>query len=1027
MNRPSDILLEMERERVLRFLLKRKLIVGLFIMFIFGLGFYSITNLDKELFPSVKFNQTLIMIETEEMPAEDVEQFITIPVESILDNIENINSYEATTSSNNSFFMVELAEGDGDEVTKNIESEVSGLTNDLHGINNVMVMQASTQGQYEFFMDISDGTLEEMSDYALNVVKPRIESLKEVNEVYISGIEEKEIIITLQPKKLAESDITQEDITTVIEQMNTNTSIGSLHNEQGDPAIRWNTAFHNIEDIKEIPIPTNEGMKKLADFASVEEKISEQTNFAWKNGNPDFLLLQIGRANGFTQIDMANAIRSEVEDIKVEHDNGIKISEIAAQADYVSNAIDGVIDNILIGGIIAIIVLLLFLRNFRATFIIGLSIPASVLLTIFTMTFLDYSFNLLSLVGLGLGIGMMVDASIVVLESIFNKKEQGLSNMEAVITGTKEVMGAVISSMLTTIVVFVPIVLMDDEIGKMMIVLTVVVAVTLISSVIIAFTLIPVLSENFLKVKKDKKEHLNLIGKYGRVIEWLSKKKRRRIGILSLFIMMFISSFFLLTKIPMTFMPDILNRYAEVIVEFEPGVSSEERTEVAIALNNVLEEIPDIDNNVILDNVDSVLALINLTPEEEKTVEQSEINEQILEEFRTLEDSYPIKSVGPAMDGTVNPPIELRVSGENLTTLHKIGKDVTAELEKIEHISSVNMEIGESAEEYVIQLNEKNMEEDGVIAPYLYMHLSQMFASIPVGDVLQDGEKTPIFINSDLNVSDKKELLSNKMMTSKGEKSLSNYITLEETESLMQINRSDGERYISITADTEGEDLGTVNREVNRVIQDIKLDQGYSVSVTGDLEEQQKAAQDLIFIFIISLFLVFVVMAIQFNSLKHPFIILFIIPLTITGVLIGLFITQKELNIMSGIGVIMLIGIVLNNGILLIDRARQHRNNGIDVNEAMIKAGKERIRPIFMTTLTTVGGMLPLALATGTSSDYQSPLAVVIISGLLFSTFITLVLIPVVYFLFEDIGNGCKRIFRRKKSNNVITAKSKAQ
>src|SRR5699024_4564629 len=217
------------------------------------------------------------------------------------------------------------------------------------------------------------------------------------------------------------------------------------------------------------------------------------------------------------------------------------------------------------------------------------------------------------------------------------------------------------------------------------------------------------------------------------------------------------------------------------------------------------------------------------------------------------------------------------------------------------------------------------------------------------------------------------------------------------------------------------------HRDVNETINKLDLDKGYAVDIAGDLEEQQKAAQDLMIIFAISLFLVFVVMAIQFNSLKHPFIILFIIPLTITGVLIGLFISQKELNILSAIGVIMLVGIVLNNGILLIDRVRQLRNDGLNVNAAMIEAGKERIRPIFMTTLTTVGGMIPLALASGTSSDYQAPLAVVIISGLLFSTLITLILIPAVYLLFEDIGNGLKRIFRRKKKVDVINTESKAQ
>ncbi len=193
------------------------------------------------------------------------------------------------------------------------------------------------------------------------------------------------------------------------------------------------------------------------------------------------------------------------------------------------------------------------------------------------------------------------------------------------------------------------------------------------------------------------------------------------------------------------------------------------------------------------------------------------------------------------------------------------------------------------------------------------------------------------------------------------------------------------------------------------------MEEGYSASVAGDLEAQQNAAKELAVIFLISLFLVFVVMAIQFNSIKHPFIILMIIPLTITGVLIGLFLTQKELNILSAIGVIMLIGIVINNGILLIDRVRQFREQGIGAADALVQAGKERIRPIFMTTCTTVGGMLPLAMATGTSSDYQSPLAIVLISGLLFSTLITLVLIPAIYLAFEDMGGGLRKIFKKNK------------
>src|SRR5690625_901857 len=310
---------------MLRFLLRRKIIVGVFIAFVFGLGFYGVTNLDKELFPSVSFNQTLVLIETDEMPAEDVEQLITIPAEHILETIKGVESYESTSSSYDSILIAELADEKGDTITKEIESEINNLTNNLPGVKSATVMQASTDGQYEFFMDISGDSLEEMSSFARDIVQPRFESLPEVNDVLITGLEEKEITITLKPEKLDTYEITQEEIISIIEQTNQNVSIGSLADETGETAIRWNTTFENLDDIKNIPIQTNDGIKKLTDLASVKEEISEQTTVAWKNGNPDFLLLQIGRANGFTQIDMADAVRAEVKKIETEYGTSIQI------------------------------------------------------------------------------------------------------------------------------------------------------------------------------------------------------------------------------------------------------------------------------------------------------------------------------------------------------------------------------------------------------------------------------------------------------------------------------------------------------------------------------------------------------------------------------------------------------------------------------------------------------------------------------------------------------------------------------
>ncbi|HLQ97730.1 MAG TPA: efflux RND transporter permease subunit [Candidatus Dormibacteraeota bacterium] len=1007
-------------------MLKRKIIVGLFVSFILVFGLYSFLKMDQELFPKIDFDQSMVLIETENMPATDVEKMVTQPVEKALDGMEGVESYESSSTIGNSTFFIMMEQDKGEEITKEIENTISGMQDQLHGVKDTYVMQVSTDQPYEFNMDVSGKDLQEMSDFSLNVLKPRLESLPEVREVALAGLEEKEIIVHLQNDKLNELGIGQEDILHSIQQMNVNESIGEFESDKNDLSIRWNTNLETIEDIKDIQIQTSEGLKSITDIADVKEETTEQPQLAWKNGNSDFILVQIGRTVDATQIDMAEAVRAEVEKIEQEGLPGnLKLEEIAAQADYVSNAIDGVSGNILIGGLIAIVVLMLFLRNTRATFIVTLSIPSSILLTILTMNFMDISFNLASLIGLGLGIGMMVDASIVVLESIYKKKEQGFPNVKAVIEGTKEVATAVISSMLTTIVVFLPIAILENDIGKVVFTLAVVVAITLISSMLISFTLIPVMSENFLKLKKRKQKKISrvkrtgIIDRYGNILRWLTKKKRRRIGVISLFIVLFISSFFLLVKVPMSVMPDIFDRYSELMIDLDSGVTPSERAEIADEINKKLDTVQDVETNIVIDNVESLIAIINMTPEEEKTVEQTEVNENIMRQLRKLEEDYPISSIGTTTEGMSSFPIQVEVSGNDYDTLRTLGNDLAEELEEIEGVVFAKSEANELEEEMSIELNYNQLEKDGLTARAIYQQMNGLFAKVPVGDILKDQETTPIFLENDVSISDKDELLTYEIMTPNGNEKLSKYVSLKNVSAPTQIDRKNGTRYISVVADIEGRDLGSINRDVQNLIEDFDTEDGYSVGVSGDLEQQQEAATDLLVIFGISLFLVFVVMTIQFNSLKHPLIILSIIPLTVTGVFVGLFLTQKDLNVMSGIGVIMLVGIVLNNGILLIDRVKQQRNQGINVDDAIVDAGKDRIRPIFMTTLTTVGGMIPLAFATGASSGYQSPLAVVIISGLLFSTFITLILIPSIYLVFEDIGRGLKRLFTRKRNKKI--------
>jgi HAE1 family hydrophobic/amphiphilic exporter-1 len=714
---------------------------------------------------------------------------------------------------------------------------------------------------------------------------------------------------------------------------------------------------------------------------------------------------------------MAEAVRSEVEKIKEEGlVNGFTFEDIVSQADYIEDSIGDVANNVVMGGILAVIVLLLFLRNIRATFIIGISIPASILLTFSSMWILGYSFNILSLIGLGLGIGMMVDASIVILESIFRKKELGLNNTEAVLSGIKEVASAVLASMLTTIVVFLPIGLLGGEAGKFMIILSVVVIVTLVSSVIVSFTLIPALSENFLRLRSKQKENKqsSIIRTYRNLLLWMTKKKRRRYGVISLFVIMFVSSLLLITKVPMTVMPDVFNRYAEIMITLENGVTPAEKEEIAQDINQRLQQITDVKENFVLDQIEYLYLLINMTPAEEATVEQKEINEQIFNSLRELEDLYPVVAVTSSLEGEGGGyPVQLEVTGDNLGELKAIANELAEEVRGIDGIVGVTTTAEKELEEQLIVLKEDQVKNDGLTPMYIFNEINATSSKQPIGELLNI-EATQIYVESENTIAKKEDLLKVEIDTSEGKKTLSNYIELDTVTVPTQIDRKDGQRVVRVLADLSDRDLGSVNRDVQNVVQQFPTADGYSVSVSGDLEEQQEAIQDMLLILAIALFLVYVVMAVQFNHFVHPIIVMTIIPMTITGVILGLFITQRELSIMSGMGVVMLIGIVLNNAILLIDRTKQLRLEDKSAHEAVVEAGMNRIRPIFLTTLTTIAGMLPLAISTGAASNYQAPLATVVIAGLLFSTLITLLLIPAVYLLFEDIAGGIRRLLQKK-------------
>lgn len=1008
--------------KVLKMVVERKILVALMTVLVLAIGSFSIMELDKELMPPVTMDGAYVEVSAGEMAAIEVERSITNPLEQQIRGIEGVESVDSTSAIGRSSFQITFEQGRGDDLFKEVETAANAAKGGNTAITEVTAGQYGTTQSYEFYMDVSGGSMEEMTAFAKKILEPRLEALPEVRDVSLAGVQEHEVIIELDRSKLTEKALDSAAVIGAIQQVNSEAALGELSSDSGSPSLRWNTKLENVQDVENIKIPSQNGFIDLKDVANVRFQPVESSSFVWKNGTKDFIFVQVGRSANATQIEMAAAVRDEVKNIREDGlVTGFELNEMVAQADYVQESIDGVTGNILIGGVIAIAILLIFLRNVRATFIIGLSIPTSILLTFAAMWVFDYSFNMLTLIGLGLGIGMMVDSSIVIIESIYRKKEQGLGKLESVLEGTKEVSSAVIASMLTTIVVFLPIGLIGGDVGSFMIMLSAVVAITLISSVIVSFTLIPSLSEKMLKLRKQKENKEGpMMRLYSRIVSWAIRKKRYSFAVIVIFFLMFAGSLTLVTKIPMTIMPDMFNRYTELMVNLETGLSPEEKEDIAQGINQKLQSIEDVESNYVMDEGGMFYTIINMTKGDDITREQKDVNQDIMKELRSLTDTLPVKTVQSAMSAGGGSPVQVNITGEEFAELQKLAGDFSEELEKIDGIVGVTNSMERTSKEQVVVLKEEPIEKAGLTQLQIRQFVEQAFMELPVGEMAMNEEKVPLALKWAEKTDSRSALLDLKIPTAQDEKALSSFIDLQSVETPNEISHHDGDRFISISADIEGRDLGAVNRDVQKLINDFEAPAGYSAGAAGDLEQQQELIMDMVFVLAIALFLVYLVMAVQFNHLGHPLIVMSVIPMTIVGVILGLFLTQMELSVMSGMGIVMLIGIVLNNAILLIDRTNQLRMEGFSIEDALLEAGKNRIRPIFMTTLTTVGGMLPLALASGTSGNYQAPMAMVIISGLMFATFITLLLIPAVYRLFTSSNLRFGWVKKKQKKVKVI-------
>ncbi|BAF60862.1 cation/multidrug efflux pump [Pelotomaculum thermopropionicum SI] len=1016
------------------FSINRPLAVTMFIVALVLLGLVSFPRLRVDLFPDMEIPVAVITTSYAGADPAEVEKTVTKPIESAVSTVSNIKEVMSISSYGNSLVIVQFNWG------TDVDNAVNDLREKLDMVRGVLpddaqpprTIKADPNAMAIMWLSVEGADVVGLKKIAEDIIKPRLERIEGVATASISGGREREIRVRLDQAKMETYGLSIPQVTQALAGDNVSGSAGKIEKGSGEISLRVSGEYNTLEDIKKIRVSLGGGNSvALSDIASVEDSFKDANSYTFVNGRPS-LGIDIMKASGANTVQVAKSIRREIEDLNKTLPAGVKIDTVMDSSEFIRQSIDNVIEHGLLGGLFAVAVLYLFLRSARSTLVVALVIPISIIATFTMMYFGGQSINVITLGGLVLGLGSLVDFSVVVLESIYRYLEKGAGLIEAARTGTAEVGTAVIASASAQVVVFLPIVFVQGIAGLVFKPMALTVSFSHIAALATALTLVPMLSSRLLKNVTPPTVHVsglktkNPVSIFSAFLHWLNGfyrnllawalGNRRKVVILT--VVLLVLSIAATPLIGAEFIPATDQGEITVSVEMPPGTKIDETAKIASDLESLARnEIAEIEN--IFTTVGSgELAFLGITSGERATLqiklkplEQREITTQeAAEKLRRAVSGVPgaeiTVSVSSASMGPSASPVEITVRGEDLAMLRQIGDSIVEVVKKVEGTRNVKNSLDETRPEMMVVVDREKAARYGlsasqILSAVLISYDGQVVSKMRTGD-----DEVDIRLELARNSRASLDTLPNLTVVSPSgaRVPLSAVARIQSQDAPMEITRSSQNREVTVTADISGRDSGSVNREIQNRLSSFSLPEGYMFEFGGEARDMAESFSSLGTAMLLSVVLVFMVMVAQFESLFQPFIIMFCLPPTFVGVVLGLGLTGHAISVPALLGAIMLIGIVMNNAIVLVDYINTLRKRGYERNQAILEAGPVRLRPILMTALTTVLAILPMAFGGGEGSESQAPMAVVIAFGLTLSTLITLVLVPVVYTIFDDMG-----------------------
>lgn len=991
------------------------------ILSIAGAAMY--TSFPVSILPDVTFPRVVVVAEAGSRPTKVIDVAVTAPLEEAFATIPGVKRIRSKSKPGSTEISVDFLDGTDILFAEQlVNAKVNQVRPELppETLTEVERMNPTVFPVLGLTVKSKSLTQTELWNLATYTLRPRLARVSGVARVVVQGGRPPEIEVAVRPSDMAAAGIANTDVVQAIQSSNLVQAVGRINHEFKEYQVLLNSERQSADDIAKIVVGQRNGVPiKLSDIADVKPSTEDRTTIVSANGK-ESILINIIRQPSANSVAMVDAVNQELKVLQPSLPTDVELGLHYDQSVLIKEAVASVRDAVLIGAVLSVFVLMLFLRNVRATIVTASIIPITLLVTFVFMRLAGLTLNLMTLGALAVGVGLIIDDAIVVVEAVFRYLKPDKTVGEAVQEASSHIAAPMISSTLTTVVVFLPLAFLQGVAGAFFLALALTLTIALIVSLVLALCVSPSLCAAFLRYRDDLHHE-------GRFFAWVSRRyeatlrtmlKRKwitlPIGALTVFLTIFLAG-----KLPSGFMPEIDEGAFVLDYWSPPGTSLNESDRLLNKVDKILLETPEISTFSRRTGTELGFAItesnrgdyaVMLKPQRNRPIEEviSDVRARVQAEVPGLDVEFIQVLQDLIGDLAGNPePIEVRLFGENKADIETLAKSLTAILGKIKGLADVASGAIESGPQIQFIPNDVEIGRRGLNPDQIANQLNAALLGTIATKVVQGDRQVAVRVRLPKEIrtslADLETLL---ISTSAGPIQLKDLGEVKLVPGTTQSTHEDQRRLVSVTARLEGIDLGTAVTEVKKAIAEVKPPPGVTIDIGGQYLSQQDSFKNLTMVLGASVVLVFAVMMFQFRRFEAPVIILLLMPLAMFGAVVALFLTKTALNVSSFMGIIMLAGIVVKNGILLLDQAQHAWENGVDPEAAVIEAGRTRLRPILMTTLTAVLGLLPLAFGIGAGAEMQKPLAVAVVGGLLFSTVITLLLGPTIY----------AAVMRRKKT-----------